>query len=63
MFKRQAGFISALLHRGIGGSSIFFNYVVWEAAEHFKQAFPCFEMKRMGGLISIHSEWFLLVLL
>lgn len=39
MFKRQPGFISAQLHRGIGGSSTFFNYVVWESAEHFKQGF------------------------
>jgi heme-degrading monooxygenase HmoA len=39
MFKQQPGFISAQLHRGIGGSSTFFNYVVWESAEHFKQAF------------------------
>jgi heme-degrading monooxygenase HmoA len=39
MFKQQPGFISAQLHRGIGGSSTFFNYVVWESAEYFKQAF------------------------
>ena len=39
MFKKQPGFVSAQLHRGIGGSSTFFNYVVWESAEHFKQAF------------------------
>ena len=39
MFKQQHGFISAQLHRGIGGSSTFFNYVVWESAEHFKRAF------------------------
>jgi heme-degrading monooxygenase HmoA len=45
MFKRQAGFISALLHRGIGGSSTFFNYVVWESAEHFKQAFNRSELR------------------
>jgi heme-degrading monooxygenase HmoA len=38
MFKQQPGFISAQLHRGIGGSSTFFNYVVWESAEHFKWA-------------------------
>ena len=38
-FKQQPGFISAQSHRGIGGSSTFFNYVVWESAEHFKQAF------------------------
>jgi heme-degrading monooxygenase HmoA len=39
LFKQQPGFISAQLHRGIGGSSTFFNYVTWESAEHFKQAF------------------------
>ena len=39
VFKQQPGFISAQLHRGIGGSNTFFNYVVWESAEHFKQAF------------------------
>jgi heme-degrading monooxygenase HmoA len=38
-FKRQPGFISAQLHRGIGGSGTYFNYVVWESGEHFKQAF------------------------
>ena len=38
-FKQQPGFISAQLHRGIAGSSTFFNYVVWESAEHFKRAF------------------------
>ena len=37
-FKEQPGFISAQLHRGIGGSSIFFNYAVWESTDHFKQA-------------------------
>ena len=39
MFKQQPGFISAQLHRGIGGSNTFFNYVIWESAKHFKQAF------------------------
>ncbi len=39
MFKHQPGFISAQLHRGIGRSNTFFNYVIWESAEHFKQAF------------------------
>jgi heme-degrading monooxygenase HmoA len=38
-FKQQPGFISAQLHRGIADSSTFFNYVVWESAEHFKRAF------------------------
>jgi heme-degrading monooxygenase HmoA len=39
MFKQQPGFISAQLHRGIGNSTTYFNYVVWESAQHFKQAF------------------------
>ena len=38
-FKQQPGFISAQFHRGIGGSTTFVNYVVWESAAHFKQAF------------------------
>ena len=36
--KRQPGFISAQLHRGIAGSSVFLNYAVWESADHFRQA-------------------------
>jgi heme-degrading monooxygenase HmoA len=38
-FKQQPGFISAQLHRGIAGSTTFINYVIWESAAHFKQAF------------------------
>ncbi len=38
-FKQQPGFISAQLHRGIAGSTTFINYVVWESAGPFKQAF------------------------
>lgn len=45
--KRQPGFISTQLHRGIGGSSVFFNYAVWESVEDFKRAFanPEFQAK------------------
>jgi heme-degrading monooxygenase HmoA len=38
IFKQQPGFSFAQLHHGIGGSSTFFNYVIWESAEHFKRA-------------------------
>ncbi|MFZ0556126.1 MAG: antibiotic biosynthesis monooxygenase family protein [Nitrososphaeraceae archaeon] len=38
-FKQQPGFISAQLHRGIAGSTTFFNYVIWESAAQFKRAF------------------------
>jgi heme-degrading monooxygenase HmoA len=37
--KRQPGFISAQLHRGIGESSVFLNYAIWESTNLFKQAF------------------------
>ena len=37
--KQQPGFISAQLHRGIGGSSVFLNYAVWESTALFKRAF------------------------
>jgi heme-degrading monooxygenase HmoA len=45
--KQQPGFISTQLHRGIGGSSVFFNYAVWESVEDFKRAFtnPQFQAK------------------
>ena len=39
IFKQQPGFISAQLHRGIANGPTFVNYVVWESAAHFKQAF------------------------
>ena len=37
--KRQPGFISTQLHRGIAGSCVFMNYAVWESVADFKRAF------------------------
>jgi heme-degrading monooxygenase HmoA len=37
--KQQPGFISAQLHRGIGGSGVFINYAVWQSVEDFRRAF------------------------
>ncbi|MEI7450591.1 MAG: antibiotic biosynthesis monooxygenase family protein [Desulfomonile sp.] len=37
--KKQPGYISTQLHRGIGGSCVFLNYAVWESVSHFRQAF------------------------
>lgn len=37
-FKDQSGFISAQLHKGIGKSTVFVNYAVWESLNHFKNA-------------------------
>jgi heme-degrading monooxygenase HmoA len=37
--KHQAGYISTQLHRGIGGSTVFMNYAIWESVAHFRAAF------------------------
>lgn len=37
--KAQSGYISTQLHKGIGGSSTFVNYAVWESVESFRNAF------------------------
>lgn len=37
--KQQRGFISTQLHRALGDSPIFFNYVVWESTETLHEAF------------------------
>ena len=37
--KRQPGFISTQLHRGIAGSCLFMNYAVWESVGRFRAAF------------------------
>jgi heme-degrading monooxygenase HmoA len=39
VMKRQPGFITTQLHRGIEGSSTFINYAVWESVAAFRQAF------------------------
>ena len=38
VLKNESGFISAQLHRGIGGSCVFLNYEVWESVGDFKRA-------------------------
>ena len=37
--KQQPGYISTQLHQGIGGSTVFMNYAVWESVAHFRAAF------------------------
>ena len=49
VMKQQPGFISAQLHRGIAGSSTFFNYAVYESVEHFKRAFNTPEFRSTMG--------------
>lgn len=38
VMKQQPGFISAQLHKGVGGSGVFINYAVWESAAHLRAA-------------------------
>jgi Antibiotic biosynthesis monooxygenase len=37
IMRKQPGLISAQLHRGIAGSSLFMNYIVWESVDAFKR--------------------------
>ena len=37
-FKQHPGFITTQLHRGIGRSSVFVNYAVWESTGQLKKA-------------------------
>jgi heme-degrading monooxygenase HmoA len=37
--RRQPGYISTQLRQGIGGSTVFMNYALWESVAHFRAAF------------------------
>ena len=52
--KRQPGFISTQLHRGIGGSNVFLNYAVWESVDRFRDAFTAPEFQ--SGLTAYPSS-------
>jgi heme-degrading monooxygenase HmoA len=57
-FKQQPGFISAQLHKGIGKSSVFINYAVWESTEHYKKAINkmLFRSKSRSPLLKYDDE-------
>jgi len=38
--KRQPGYISTQLHQGIGDSTVFMNYALWESVAHFGRHLP-----------------------
>ena len=44
--RQQPGFISTQLHQGIGASSTFMNYAVWENVAAFRAAFEHPEFQR-----------------
>ncbi|GJE13790.1 MULTISPECIES: antibiotic biosynthesis monooxygenase family protein [Methylobacterium] len=39
VMKRQPGFVSTQLHRGLAGSGVFLNYAVWDSVADFRAAF------------------------
>ena len=39
IMRKQPGLISAQLHRGIAGSSLFMNYIVWESVDAFRRGY------------------------
>lgn len=49
IMKRQPGFISTQLHRGISGSGTFLNYAVWQSVAHFREAFANPEFRAQLG--------------
>ena len=49
IMKRQPGFISTQLHRGVAGSGAFLNYAVWELVAHFRAAFANPEFRARLG--------------
>jgi heme-degrading monooxygenase HmoA len=57
-FKQQPGFISTQLHKGIGKSSVFINYAVWESIEHYKKAINkiLFRSKSRSPLLKYDDE-------
>jgi heme-degrading monooxygenase HmoA len=57
-FKQQPGFISAQLHKGIGKSSVFINYAVWESMDHYKKAINkmLFRSKSRSPLLKYDDE-------
>ncbi len=44
--KTQLGYISTQLHKGIGGSTTYINYAIWESVEAFRNAFTNPEFQR-----------------
>jgi heme-degrading monooxygenase HmoA len=45
IMRKQPGLISAQLHRGIAGSHLFMNYVIWESTDAFKHGFESPELQ------------------
>lgn len=46
-FKRQPGFVSTQLHRGLADSGVFLSDALWESLEKFRTAFANPEAQQM----------------
>jgi quinol monooxygenase YgiN len=57
-FKQQPGFISTQLHEGIGKSSVFINYAVWESIDQYKEAVNkiLFSSERQSSLLNYDDD-------
>jgi quinol monooxygenase YgiN len=57
-FKQQPGFISTQLHEGIGKSSVFINYAVWESIDQYKEAVNkiLFSSERQSSLLKYDDD-------
>lgn len=44
--KKQPGYISTQLHKGLAGSSTFLNYAIWKDVASFRKAFSNPEFQR-----------------
>jgi heme-degrading monooxygenase HmoA len=51
-FKHQPGYISAQLHRGIGGSGVFLNVAVWESVDHYRRALAGFRTRQPEKVVA-----------
>jgi heme-degrading monooxygenase HmoA len=56
--KTQPGYISTQLHKGIGGSTTYLNYAIWESVEAFRNASPTLSFK-VGSAIILKVLWHL----
>jgi heme-degrading monooxygenase HmoA len=56
IMKRQPGFISTQLHRGIVGSCVFIHYAVWESTEHYERAYNNPELVQCQGISRKHRS-------
>jgi quinol monooxygenase YgiN len=56
--KRQQGFVCAQLHKGVGKSSVFVNYAVWDSMDHYKQAVNkiLFSSEPQSGLLKYDDK-------